>query len=76
MNYTPVAVGIVSVLVMSTWLLSARKWFTGPVRQIESTVVGVDQVKPGAPVEVDAATSIPYADVEGGKGGVSVDGAE
>ncbi|KAG0581342.1 hypothetical protein KC19_4G243800 [Ceratodon purpureus] len=30
LNYTPAAVGGVFVLVMSYWLLSARKWFKGP----------------------------------------------
>jgi amino acid transporter len=32
LNYTPVAVGGVFVLVMSFWFLSARKWFKGPQR--------------------------------------------
>jgi hypothetical protein len=30
-SYTPVAVGIVFVLVLAVWFLSARKWYTGPL---------------------------------------------
>ncbi|KAI0755586.1 APC amino acid permease [Fomes fomentarius] len=36
LNYAIVAVGIVIVYAMGFWLLSARKWFTGPVKQIEA----------------------------------------
>ncbi|KAG0697353.1 amino acid permease-domain-containing protein, partial [Suillus ampliporus] len=34
LNYAPVAVGIVIVYSIGFWILSARKWFIGPVRQI------------------------------------------
>jgi hypothetical protein len=33
LNYAPVAVGIVLAYALVFWLLSARTWFTGPVRQ-------------------------------------------
>ncbi|KAH9975093.1 APC amino acid permease [Lactifluus volemus] len=33
LNYAPVAVGIVLTYALVFWLLSARTWFTGPVRQ-------------------------------------------
>ncbi len=33
-NYSIVAVGIVVIYSVGFWLLSARKWFTGPVKQI------------------------------------------
>lgn len=36
LNYTPVAVGIVGAWAFGSWFLWARKWFTGPVRQIEA----------------------------------------
>ncbi|KAF8334150.1 APC amino acid permease [Cantharellus anzutake] len=36
LNYAPVAVGVVVVYSVGFWLLSARKWFTGPIRQIET----------------------------------------
>lgn len=35
LNYTPVALGIVLVLVLSSWVLSARYWFKGPISHIE-----------------------------------------
>lgn len=34
-NYAPVALGVVMTLVMLWWLLDARKWFKGPVRNID-----------------------------------------
>ncbi|KAG1721890.1 hypothetical protein EDB19DRAFT_1917028 [Suillus lakei] len=34
LNYAVVAVGIVIVYSVGFWILSARKWFVGPVRQI------------------------------------------
>lgn len=37
LNYAIVAVGIVITYSMGFWFLSARKWFTGPVKQIEGT---------------------------------------
>ena len=33
-NYTPVAVGIILIGAVGSWLLSARKWFSGPIRQV------------------------------------------
>ena len=35
LNYAIVAVGIVLAYSLGFWFLSARKWFTGPVKQIE-----------------------------------------
>jgi amino acid permease (GABA permease) len=32
-NYAPVAVGVVLIFAGGYWLISARKWFTGPKRQ-------------------------------------------
>ena len=34
LNYSIVAVGIVITYSVGFWLISARKWFTGPVKQI------------------------------------------
>jgi len=48
LNYTPVAVGIVLVWTLGSWFLWARRWFTGPVRQIEAERMGVDISEPGA----------------------------
>ncbi|KAH9939389.1 amino acid transporter [Epithele typhae] len=37
MNYAVVIIGAVFVLAGLSWVLSARKWFTGPVRTVEGT---------------------------------------
>ena len=34
LNYAIVAVGIVITYALGFWLISARKWFTGPIKQI------------------------------------------
>ena len=34
LNYAVVAVGIVVVYALGFWILSARKWFAGPIKQI------------------------------------------
>jgi hypothetical protein len=34
LNYAPVAVGIVLTYALGYWTLSARTWFTGPIKQI------------------------------------------
>lgn len=47
LNYTPVAVGIVIAFIMLTWFPWARRWFTGPIRQIEAEVAGIDLQYPG-----------------------------
>lgn len=33
-NYTPVAVGIITLFSFGSWFLWARKWFTGPVKEV------------------------------------------
>lgn len=34
LNYTPVAVGGLFILVLSSWIVSARHWFKGPVTNL------------------------------------------
>lgn len=48
LNYTPVAVGIVALWAFGSWFLWARKWFTGPIRQIEAERIGIPVADPGA----------------------------
>ncbi|XP_052198453.1 amino-acid permease BAT1 homolog [Diospyros lotus] len=36
LNYTPVAVGGLLILVVSSWILSARHWFKGPITNLDS----------------------------------------
>ena len=47
-NYTPAAVGIIGLWVAASWLLWARTWFTGPIRQIAAEQAGIDISEPGA----------------------------
>jgi amino acid transporter len=35
-NYAPIAVGVVILLVGAWWMLSARHWFKGPIRTVET----------------------------------------
>jgi len=39
LNYAPVAVGIVVAYSLGFWLVSARKWFAGPIKQITQGTV-------------------------------------
>jgi len=48
LNYTPVAVGIIALFAFGSWFLWARKWFTGPIRQIHAEEAGIDIETPGA----------------------------
>ena len=57
LNYTPVALGVTAVWCLASWLLWARKWFKGPIRQVEEVDmirINVDDpnVMPGATVAV------------------------
>ncbi|KAL8973089.1 MAG: hypothetical protein Q9197_002494 [Variospora fuerteventurae] len=54
LNYTPVAVGIVALWAVGSWFLWARKWFTGPVRQIQAERLGIDLEEPGALEKAEA----------------------
>lgn len=53
LNYTPVAVGIVALWAFGSWFLWARRWFTGPIRQIEEEQLGVPIGDPAAMVEAE-----------------------
>ncbi|KAH8803093.1 amino acid/polyamine transporter I [Xylogone sp. PMI_703] len=49
LNYTVVAVGIIAVFSLSAWVISARKWFVGPLKEIEAARnLGVNIDEPGA----------------------------
>lgn len=54
LNYTVVAVGIVAVWALGSWALWARRWFVGPIRQIEAEQVGVAVNEPGALEDAEA----------------------
>ncbi|KAI9710581.1 MAG: hypothetical protein M1820_002717 [Bogoriella megaspora] len=59
LNYTPVAVGIVAVWSFGTWFLWARRWFKGPVRQIEAERAGVPIDEPGVLEEMEREGKLP-----------------
>ncbi|KAH8918003.1 APC amino acid permease [Atractiella rhizophila] len=46
LNYTPVACGAILVGSLFWWFLDARKWFKGPIRQIEAERLGIDITEP------------------------------
>lgn len=54
LNYTPVAVGIVGAWAFGSWFLWARRWFTGPVRQIEAAQTRINIGEPNESKEVEA----------------------
>jgi len=47
LNYAVVAVGIVIFYSVGFWLISARKWFTGPIKQIHAEEMGIPVIEPG-----------------------------
>lgn len=53
LNYAIVAVGIVLTYSIGFWFISARRWFSGPVKQIEQEALGVDVMDPVTVVEVE-----------------------
>ncbi|KDQ12281.1 hypothetical protein BOTBODRAFT_34561 [Botryobasidium botryosum FD-172 SS1] len=48
LNYSVVAVGIVVAYSLGFWYISARHWYTGPIKQIEAEEMGIDVSEPGA----------------------------
>jgi amino acid transporter len=51
LNYTVVAVGIIAIFSNGVWLLTARKWFVGPRREVEEVEAlggGINLFEPGA----------------------------
>jgi hypothetical protein len=44
-----VAVGIIAIFSLTSWVLWAHRWFEGPVKEIqEAERLGVDPTEPGA----------------------------
>lgn len=64
LNYTVVAVGIIAVFSLTSWIVWAHRWFVGPVREIEAERQGVDISEPGAFEKAVAAGSL-NADAKG-----------
>ncbi|KAF4625925.1 hypothetical protein G7Y89_g12237 [Cudoniella acicularis] len=56
LNYTVVAVGIIAIGSMGVWIITARKWFVGPLKEVkEAERLGVDLEEPG---ELEAAEEL------------------
>jgi len=72
LNYTVVAVGIIAVFSLGSWILWAHRWFVGPVREIEiAQRLGVDPLDPGALEKAEKEAGI---DVDGeGRGNEALD---
>ncbi|KAK5051982.1 hypothetical protein LTR84_002786 [Exophiala bonariae] len=62
LNYTPVAVGIIGFWCLASWGLWARKWFKGPIRQVEAEVAGVNVDDPDAMDRAEREGRIPQVD--------------
>ncbi|KAL9098478.1 MAG: hypothetical protein Q9163_005868 [Psora crenata] len=54
LNYTPVAVGTVALWAFGSWSLWAKKWFKGPIRQIEAERMRNPIAEPGALKQAEA----------------------
>ncbi|KAK7039349.1 APC amino acid permease [Favolaschia claudopus] len=56
-NYSIVAVGIVIFYSVGFWLISARKWFTGPVKQIAAEEMGINVMEPSEALKFEEKRS-------------------
>ena len=59
LNYTPVCVGIIGFWCVASWFPWARKWFKGPIRQVELEMAGVNVDDPAAIEEAEKSGRIP-----------------
>ncbi|KAJ4681501.1 polyamine transporter tpo5 [Exophiala dermatitidis] len=66
LNYTPVAVGIIGVWCLGSWFLWAKRWFKGPIRQVEAEVAGVNVDDPDAMDRAEREGIIPVIDETNG----------
>lgn len=49
LNYTVVAVGVLTIFAVGSWVLWAHRWFTGPSAEVaEAMRQGIDITEPGA----------------------------
>ena len=67
LNYTVVAVGIITLWTFGSWFLWARKWFTGPrlaaLEEIQKDPGAISQL---GVTSRDSGSSIPEKEVSGG----------
>ena len=48
MNYAPIAIGVTIIAIAAWWHLSAKKWFKGPIRNIDEEIA--DPMAPDKPL--------------------------
>jgi amino acid transporter len=59
LNYTVVAVGIIAIFSLASWVLWAHRWFVGPMKEIrEAQALGVDLLEPGALERAEAEAGL------------------
>jgi hypothetical protein len=59
LNYTVVAVGIIAVFSLTSWVVWAHRWFVGPQRELEEAQrLGVDPLEPGALERAEAEAGL------------------
>ncbi|CAN8105729.1 unnamed protein product [Discula destructiva] len=59
LNYTVVAVGIIGIGAVGSWVVWAHRWFTGPAAEaMEAMHLGVDPLEPGALEQAEAKVSV------------------
>ncbi len=46
-NYAPLTFGGLLIIVGAWWLLSARKWYKGPIREVDEALVEVERAETG-----------------------------
>ncbi len=74
LNYTVVAVGIIAVFSLGSWILWAHRWFVGPMHEIqEAQRLHVDLLEPGA-LERAEMEAKERGEVDGGNGKVEMSG--
>lgn len=61
LNYTPVAVGIIMFFSFGSWFVWARRWYTGPVRELAAEAAGIDINTPGAFEEAERQGKVDQA---------------
>jgi hypothetical protein len=60
LNYTVVAVGIIGIGALGSWVLWAHKWFVGPLREIAAEGMGIDINEPGAMEQAEAEGKLQF----------------
>ena len=52
--------GVIGFWCFASWFLWARKWFTGPIRQVEAELAGVNVDDPAALDQAEKEGRVPH----------------